>query len=126
MVRALDKGVREWAPYKMVDQVVKNYLISVPLVADLKSPSMRDRHWQQLMEITKVKIVFTDTFALEDMLKLNLHNFVDDVGEVVDRATKEDKMEQTLAKLKETWATIEFVFDQHNNTDVYQIGRAHV
>ena len=33
-------------------------------------------------------------------LKLDLHKFVDDVGEVVDRATKEDKMEQTLSKLQ--------------------------
>jgi dynein heavy chain len=26
----------------------------VPLVADLRSPAMRPRHWQQLMEATKV------------------------------------------------------------------------
>lgn len=33
---------------------MKNFLVSVPLVADLRSPAMRDRHWNQLMEATKV------------------------------------------------------------------------
>ena len=53
--------------------------------------------------------------------QLELHRFTDDVGEVVDRAQKEDKMEQTLAKLNVTWASIEFVFTQHRDSPVYLI-----
>ena len=37
-----------------LDTSVKNFLTSVPLVADLRSPAMRDRHWTQLMTTTKV------------------------------------------------------------------------
>ena len=37
-----------------LDNSVKNFLTSVPLVADLRSPAMRDRHWTQLMTTTKV------------------------------------------------------------------------
>ena len=37
-----------------LDLSVKNFLTSVPLVADLRSPAMRDRHWTQLMTTTKV------------------------------------------------------------------------
>ena len=62
-----------------------------------------------------------DKFKLADLLALELHRFVDDVGEVVDRATKEDKMEQTLAKLANTWKSIEFVFQQHRESDVHLI-----
>lgn len=50
---------------------------------------------------------------------MELHKFVDDVGEVVDRAQKEDKMEQSLAKLDLTWQSIEFEFEQHRDTHVY-------
>lgn len=63
-------------------------------------------------------------FSLADLLALNLQNYVDDVGEVVDRANKEDKMQQTLDKLNESWAVVEFTFEQHNGTDVYLIGMA--
>ena len=37
-----------------LDLSVKNFLTSVPLVADLRSPAMRERHWTQLMTTTKV------------------------------------------------------------------------
>jgi hypothetical protein len=45
--------VREESVYKGLDQSVKNYLVSVPLVADLRSPAMRPRHWA-LMQATGV------------------------------------------------------------------------
>jgi len=47
--------VREESCFKGLDQSVKNYLVSIPLIADLRSPAMRDRHWQQLMEATGVR-----------------------------------------------------------------------
>jgi dynein heavy chain len=46
--------VRDADVFKGLDALVKNFLVSVPLVADLRSPAMRERHWQQLMEATKV------------------------------------------------------------------------
>lgn len=39
-----------------LDLSVKNFLTSVPLVADLRSPAMRERHWTQLMTTTKVSL----------------------------------------------------------------------
>ena len=53
-VKALPKRIRDEDCFKGVDLLVKNFLVSVPLVADLRSPAMRDRHWEQLMEATKV------------------------------------------------------------------------
>lgn len=49
--------IRDEEVFKGLDNMVKNFLVSVPLVADLRSPAMRDRHWQQLMEATKVRLV---------------------------------------------------------------------
>jgi len=37
--------------------------------------------------------VLDDNFRLEDLLRLQLHKFAEDVGEIVDRAQKEEKME---------------------------------
>jgi dynein heavy chain len=122
-VRAADKAVRTWDVYRDVDKVVKNFLVAMPCCSDLKSPSMRERHWKKLMDVTKVTINVDDpAFALKDLIALNLQDYVDDVGEVVDQANKEDKMEQTLAKLEETWAVVEFNFEQHADTDVFLIG----
>ena len=46
--------VRDEDVFRGVDAAVKNFLTSVPLVADLRSPAMRDRHWDQLMGATNV------------------------------------------------------------------------
>ncbi|KAK9817742.1 hypothetical protein WJX72_001478 [[Myrmecia] bisecta] len=123
-VKALPKRIRDEDCFKGVDLSVKNFLTSVPLVADLRSPAMRDRHWDQLMTTTKVKFVIDKAFKLDDLLKLELHKFEDEVGEIVDRAQKEEKMEQTLAKLKETWGRVEFVFTQHKGSDINTVKMA--
>ena len=112
MLRALPKGARDFDAYAGLDTAIKNFLVALPAVADLRSPSMRDRHWTQLMEITGVHFEIGASFALSDLLSLQLHQYVDDVGEVVDRALKEDKMEQALDKLATTWSTLEFEFEQ--------------
>ena len=52
------------------------------------------------MTTTKVQFVLNNNFKLDDLLKLELHKFEEEVGEIVDRAQKEEKMEQGLAKLK--------------------------
>ena len=42
--------------FKGLDLLVKNYLATVPLIGDLRSPAMRPRHWQALQEATKVRL----------------------------------------------------------------------
>ena len=42
--RSADKSVKNWDNFRAVDGAIKNFLIAIPCVADLKSPSMRDRH----------------------------------------------------------------------------------
>ena len=93
-LKQMDKRVRDLDAYKGLELVLKNFMTALPCVSDLRSECMRDRHWQQLMEITGVSFEMGSTFSLKDLLSLQLHSFIDDVAEVVDRATKEDKMEQ--------------------------------
>jgi hypothetical protein len=62
--------------FKGLDQAVKNYLVSVPLVADLRSPAMRPRHWALLMEATGVTFdIANPAFQLGQLLALELHRF---------------------------------------------------
>jgi dynein heavy chain, axonemal len=124
-VKALPKRIRDEDCYKGLDNAVKNFLVSVPLVADLRSPAMRQRHWQQLMELTKKDFdVYNKDFRLDDLLNLELHKFEEEVGEIVDRAQKEEKMEQALGKLEETWKRLEFQFIPHKGTAVSTIKMA--
>ena len=48
-LRGMDKQVKEWDVYKGIDDAVKNLLKSLGSVTELRSPSIRDRHWNELM-----------------------------------------------------------------------------
>lgn len=71
------------------------------------------------MDLTGVKFVIDDKFKLEDLIRLELHKFEDDVGEIVNRAQKEEKMEQALKKIASTWVNLEFVFSQHKVSSLF-------
>eukprot|EP01051_Picozoa_sp_SAG22_P026690 SAG22_NODE_8549_length_646_cov_1.279707_1_plen_203_part_10 len=119
--KQLDRRIRWSETYKQQEIIVKNMLVSLPLVGDLRHPSMRDRHWAELMSVTNKHFEFTDGFKLKDLLDLELHKFGDDVGEIVDQAQKEEKMEQTLKLLDETWSVCELVYEQHKDTELKTI-----
>ena len=58
----------------------------------------------------------SDETDLADLLALNLHKFEDEVKNIVDKASKELKMEQTLKEMDVTWATMEFENEPHPRT----------
>jgi hypothetical protein len=46
--------VRTFDAYDGLDTALKNFNLALPCVSDLRAPSMRERHWKQLMDITRV------------------------------------------------------------------------
>eukprot|EP00762_Andalucia_godoyi_P002900 ANDGO_04168.mRNA.1 Dynein beta chain len=117
-VRNADKKAKSWDAYRGLESLVKNFLTCLPLVSDLRSPSMRDRHWNALMKTTGVQFQLTDDFRLADLLALELHKYVEDVESIVERANKELSMEKSLRELTKTWATMTFEFGRHRDTDI--------
>lgn len=63
-VRLLDKEMRGWDAYLVLEATVKNMLTSLRAVGELQNPAIRERHWIQLMTSTKVQyyILFLNIF----------------------------------------------------------------
>jgi dynein heavy chain, axonemal len=87
-IKQLNKAVRNFEVYRLMEEKLRAMSTSLPLVGDLAHPAMRDRHWEQLMKATGKTFVKDDKFSLGDLLNLGLHNYVDDCSEIVDRAQK--------------------------------------
>ncbi|XP_069339031.1 dynein axonemal heavy chain 17 [Eulemur rufifrons] len=115
-VRSLDKEVKTWDAFVGLDNTVKNMITSLRAVSELQNPAIRDRHWQQLMQATKVKFEMSDQTTLADLLQLNLHDYEDEVRNIVDKAVKESGMEKVLKALDSTWTTMEFEHEPHPRT----------
>ncbi|XP_062976517.1 dynein axonemal heavy chain 9 [Elgaria multicarinata webbii] len=116
--RSLDKEMRAWDAFSGLDNRVKNILTSLRAVSELQNPAIRERHWNQLMQATGVQFVMDSDTILADLLKLNLHNFEDEVRSIVDKAIKEMSMEKVVKELKTTWASMEFQYEPHPRTNV--------
>lgn len=117
-IRNLDKEARAWDAFSGLDSKVKNMLTALKAVAELQNPAIRERHWNQLMQVTGVRFVMDSDTTLADLLKLNLHNFEDEVRGIVDKAVREMSMEKVLKELKMTWSTMEFQYEPHPQTNI--------
>ena len=51
--------------------------------------------------------------TLADLLSLNLHEFEEEVRNIVDKAVKEMSMEKVLKELDVTWAELAFEHEKH-------------
>ena len=92
----LKKTVKKTGLYVDVSKNIKNFINTIPLIAALRSPSMRPRHWELLRKATGKEFVpphEDEDLQLGGLLSLNLHEFNTDVEEICDQATKEEKIE---------------------------------
>ncbi len=106
------KKIRDSDAFRGVDQDIKNFLNTCPLIMALTHKCMRPRHWEMLMKTTGVE--FTPphkdkNMELGALLELNLHTHTAEVEEITDQALKEEKMESALKRLDEVWANVNFV-----------------
>jgi len=58
----MDKEIRDWSVYTHIENLIKNMLTSLRALIELQNPSMKERHWKELMEVTNVTIF--DVFDL--------------------------------------------------------------
>ena len=121
IIRRLAVKTREWAVFHTLDAHVKNMATVLPLVHELHSPAMRDRHWKNLMIITATSFDKGPSFCLDDLFALNLHLHVEAVQEVIEVAAKELKVESKLRIIEDLWNKMELKFDRHRDTEVYCI-----
>ena len=68
------------------------------------------------MTATRVNFVMSEDTTLADLLNLNLHNFEDEVHNIVDKAIKEMAMERMLKELEVIWSAMEFHHETHART----------
>ncbi|NXB68815.1 DYH9 protein, partial [Struthidea cinerea] len=117
-IRNLDKEVRAWDAFSGLDSKVRNMLTALKAVAELQNPAIRERHWNQLMQVTGVRFVMDSDTTLADLLKLNLHQFEGEVHGIVDKAVREMSMEKVLKELRMTWSSREFQYEPHPRTNI--------
>jgi len=73
----------------------------------------------KIISLAQVRFTMDDKTTLEDLLKLELHKYEEEVKNIVDKAVKEMSMEKVLKELHNTWDTLEFDKELHERTKLY-------
>lgn len=95
-------------------QDMKDFQNSVPMFEALKNEALRERHWQQLMEVTGRDFnMAPENFTLQCLFAMELHHHKKESAAIVARATKELVIEQLLQDVKKAWGSREFTLLPH-------------
>ena len=90
--------------YEKLFSKITAFRESIPLIAQLKSGSITDRHWEKLMRETGKKFEASiKTMTLEQVFALNLQTVPDKVAEICNEANQEHKNEEELNKIDQVW-----------------------
>lgn len=112
-----NKDIKSWKAFIAMNQRVVNMGTILPLISELHSKYMMDRHWRRLMTITQKNINFTSPgFCLEDLIKLELYKYGEEVSDLVDSATKEARIETNLNKIEGIWDSQKLDFIEYKDT----------
>nr|XP_040043942.1 dynein heavy chain 2, axonemal isoform X1 [Gasterosteus aculeatus aculeatus] len=95
---------KEWDIVDSSKNKINQFKRLIPLIADLRNPAMRDRHWRQICEEPQVSFDYTSTdFNLEKIISLNLDEYTDKICEISGAASKELSIEKGLEDITKTW-----------------------
>ncbi|KAJ3039942.1 Dynein heavy chain 10, axonemal [Rhizophlyctis rosea] len=108
-LKKLPKELKQLPPYNVVAEKIVTFKDSIPLFSDLKNEALRERHWKKLMEITgKSFDMNPETFTLEKLFSMNLHEHSEAIGEIVGGAMKELSIENGIKEVESTWRNLKF------------------
>jgi dynein heavy chain len=114
-----NKEIKSWKSFVSLNDRVKNMNTILPLISQLHSKFMQERHWKKLMQFTHQNIAFqSPKFCLEDLIKLELHKYAEEVTELVDGAQKEAKIEIKLNNIQTIWEEQSFEFKEYKEVPV--------
>ncbi|CBH10362.1 dynein heavy chain, putative [Trypanosoma brucei gambiense DAL972] len=106
--RVLGRTHGDVEPFADVQQVIANFYSSLPLLAKLKSPALKQRHWVELMRVTSKQFA-VEQITLDDFIAMELYRFSDEIDGIVLSAAREQAVEKDITSVKEFWFKAEFV-----------------
>lgn len=91
---------------RQISEDVDRFRKTVPLLQDLKYEGLRDRHWRKIMDrVNNSFNPYGSAFTLEAINKLGLVNHAEFISSLAGQASKEFKIEISLAEIKSAWSS---------------------
>ncbi|CAC9696072.1 dynein heavy chain, putative [Plasmodium sp. DRC-Itaito] len=117
LLESIKKIPAKYRQYEIFDNVqneIQQYLKTYSLLLDLKSESLKERHWKLILQKLNIKIYY-NKLTLGNLWSLHLCMHENVLSEILNQAQGEMALEQFLRGLKDTWNEYELELVQYQN-----------
>ena len=86
----------------------------VPLITYLKNDYMQERHWEEVRkELNAPDLVIGEELKLQRFYDMKIQEKAEQIQEITDKASSEDKMGKKLDEIEKNWGSAEFIFKDY-------------
>ncbi|MBO6262544.1 MAG: hypothetical protein J6N95_08120, partial [Bacilli bacterium] len=86
----------------------------VPLITYLKNDYMKERHWDEVRkELNAPDLVIGEELKLQRFYDMKIQEKAEQIQEITDKASSEDKMGKKLDEIEKSWGGAEFIFKDY-------------
>ncbi|WVN87983.1 uncharacterized protein L203_103180 [Cryptococcus depauperatus CBS 7841] len=115
--RDMPSRMRQYAAFEYVQDTIKSLLKSNVLVGELKSETLRERHWSKLLKSLRLPNSHqTSITNLGQVYDLDLLKNDSLIKEIVVQAQGEMALEEFIKQVKETWTSYSLEMVNYQNT----------
>lgn len=100
--------VRQYQGFEELQATVRDHLYYMPLWSELKSDSIKERHWDMLFKKIQMGLAKSGSLRVRHVLDIDFHIHEKVLKEILDQAKSERIIEDTLDKMESGWAIIIF------------------
>jgi dynein heavy chain len=113
----LPGSLKSWDAFKELRTEIDSMTEIIPLIEQLSKPTIKDRHWDEIIELSKTEIDYqSETFNLDMLMKAPLLQFKEDIEDITESADKQAKLEKQLNnEISMYWETAEFEVKHFGN-----------
>ncbi|RLV89834.1 Dynein heavy chain cytoplasmic [Spathaspora sp. JA1] len=112
--RSLPANIRQYAAVDEIQNLVKDHLKNHSKVTELKSESMKERHWKILLSQLSPKVLF-ENLTVGDVWNFNISLNLQTINDMLEQANNEQTIDENLTKINTDWSTITFELFNYEN-----------
>jgi dynein heavy chain 1 len=106
MTKEMPSRMRQYAAFEHIQNVLRQFLKVNPLLAELKSEAVRDRHWNKIFKALKPGKRYSPiAMTLADVWDLNLASSEVIIRDIIAQAQGEMALEEFLKQVREIWTS---------------------
>ncbi|TYZ65733.1 hypothetical protein PybrP1_011994 [[Pythium] brassicae (nom. inval.)] len=108
---------------ELLQREVDKFKLALPVVSDLRSPALQERHWAEIHRVLGFPMKGESTVTLGALIERNVMKHVEAISAVAVAAQQEAVLEEMLKKVTDVWAATEFeVKGYKESKDVFVLG----